>query len=332
MFNFIKSIFAKKYPTGVAADTRSIAEKDLDYLHEEIAGAPTPVYKIGLSNLNEYPMENQNQTQSCVAHGVTLAITKGDPRLSKMFLYRFRFNYPQPGMALQDAGAIAKNIGSCLYSTLPNLNTEEMANNIGISASEKEEAAKNKIDSYVQLKNFDIDTIASLVGQGTPVAIVIYATYREWAVQFPQILDNPAFSTAPVRHCVCVVDAFILNNKKYLKIQDSAWFGGMSTRYVSEEFIANRCYGAIYFTKLTPGTAQKPVYYFDYDLKQGDNDKEIEFLQKRLMYEGTFPLTQTPTGFFGGITLKAVKEYQTKHNIPSTGFVGPITRRRLNNS
>lgn len=332
MFNYFLSIFKKKYPTGVAVDTRAQADKDLDYLHEEIAGDAVPVYKSGMTGLNQYPDENQNQTQSCVAHASTIAYTKGDPRLSKMFFYRFRSNYPQAGMALQDAGSIAKNIGSCLYQTLPNMQTEEQANQIGVSTAETTEASMHKVKNYVQIQNPTIDAITSVINQGNPVAILIYSSYREWATQFPQLLDNVSFTTAPVRHCICVVDAFTLNGRKYLKIQDSAWFGGMSIRYISEEFLAARCYGAIYFIKLDPATSPKPTYHFGYDLKQGDNNEEVEYLQKRLMYEGTFPAVQAPTGFFGGITLKAVKDYQTKHNIPSTGFVGPITRARLNNS
>lgn len=333
MFNFIKSLFQKKYFTGLIEDPRPESAKAEDYLHEEIAGASVPVYKTGMSNLNDCPDENQNQTSSCVAHGCTLADTGGSPRLSKMFVYRKRQNYPQEGMWLQNAGDILKNSGSCLYSTLPNVQTEAIANAMTLSSPQIEEASKNKIYKYVQIQTpNDIDKLASIISQGYKVAILIYASYKEWSKAYPSLEDNTTYDKAVVRHCICGIDAFIDNGTKFIKIKDSAPFGGISTRYLSEAFIKARCYGGIYFTKLEPGTVEKPDHVFNQDMRQGDKNDEVTFLQKRLMYEGTFPLTQTPTGLFGGITLKAVMDYQKAHGIPWTGFVGPMTRARLNAS
>lgn len=330
MFNFIKSLFQKKHPTGLIPDPRPVSEKELDYLHEEIAGDVVPVYKVGMTNLNHYPEENQNFTSSCVAHGVTLGATKGSPRLSKMFTYRQRANFPLEGMWLQNAGEILKNTGACLYQTLPNTNLESEANNIVISDATKKEAADHKVTNYIQIQNPTIDKIASVINQGYPVAIIIYGSIKEWSKEFPTLEDNPTMANAAVRHCIAAVDAFTIGNTKYLKIQDSAWFGGYKVRYLSEDFIKARCYGAMYTITLEPATYPKPNHVFTYDIGQRDSGPEVVWLQKRLQYEGTFPKTQDCTGLFAGITLKAVKDYQTRYGIPSTGFVGPITRRRLN--
>lgn len=332
IFAWIQSFFRKKYPTGLILDPRFESEKALDYLHEEIAGAATPVYKIDdKASLNQFPEENQNQTFSCVAHGSTLAMTQGNPRLSKMMFYRSRQNYPNEGMWLQDAGRIAKNIGACLYQTLPNVYSETEANNINISDAQKVDASQNKVGNYIQIQNFnDIDTLASIVTPTRPVVIIIYASYREWSQEYPDAFDNTTLATAPIRHCVAVVDAYMENGMKYLKIQDSAHFGGLSVRYLSEDFVLKRVYGAMYFMKLTPGPSPKPDYIFNANLRQGDSNEEVTMLQKRLMYEGLFPVAQSATGYFGGITLKAVKDYQAKHGIPTTGFVGVITRAQLN--
>lgn len=330
MFNFIKALFQQNHYTGLIPDPRKESDKALDYLHEEIAGDVAPVYKQGLLNLNQYPDENQNYTSSCVAHGCTLASTKGSPRLSKMFLYRNRANFPNEGMWLQNAGDILKNSGSCLYETLPNVNTEILANNIAISDAAKQEAANNKVTSYVQIADPTIDKIASVINQGKPVAIIIYASFKEWSKAYPSLEDNPPMAIAPIRHCIGVVDAFIDNGIKFLKIQDSAWFGGINVRYLSEDFIKARCYGAIYFTTLLPAPSPKPDHIFNIDMRQGDSSAEVVFLQKRFMYEGFFPAIQTPTGYFGGITLKAVMDYQKAHGLPWFGFVGPMTRQVLN--
>ncbi|MCX6752837.1 MAG: peptidoglycan-binding domain-containing protein [Candidatus Nomurabacteria bacterium] len=58
------------------------------------------------------------------------------------------------------------------------------------------------------------------------------------------------------------------------------------------------------------------------DLKQTMSGADVTCLQTKLAV--------TPaTGYFGNITLAAVKAYQTAHGIPSTGFVGPLTRASL---
>jgi len=37
----------------------------------------------------------------------------------------------------------------------------------------------------------------------------------------------------------------------------------------------------------------------------------------------------SPSGYFGLLTLAAVKDFQTAHGISPTGFVGPITRAKI---
>lgn len=40
--------------------------------------------------------------------------------------------------------------------------------------------------------------------------------------------------------------------------------------------------------------------------------------------------TSSPTNYFGDKTLAAVKKYQLSNSLPDTGFVGPLTRGKLN--
>ena len=39
-----------------------------------------------------------------------------------------------------------------------------------------------------------------------------------------------------------------------------------------------------------------------------------------------------PTGFFGALTFASVRRYQQVHNMPTTGYVGPMTRVALNST
>lgn len=75
---------------------------------------------------------------------------------------------------------------------------------------------------------------------------------------------------------------------------------------------------------------------YDHDLYQGLTDNDVKRLQVQLNKN---PATQiAPSGagstgqettYFGSLTFAAVKKYQTLNSIPSTGYVGPLTRAAL---
>jgi len=62
---------------------------------------------------------------------------------------------------------------------------------------------------------------------------------------------------------------------------------------------------------------------FTMDLKLGMKNDDVKTLQIKL---GVTPAT----GYFGPLTLAAVKKFQAENGIPTTGYVGPLTRTALN--
>lgn len=66
----------------------------------------------------------------------------------------------------------------------------------------------------------------------------------------------------------------------------------------------------------------------DQNLKYGVKNDSVFELQEYLISKGL--LNSSPSGFFGSLTLKAVKEYQTSKGLPSTGYVGALTRAEIN--
>lgn len=66
----------------------------------------------------------------------------------------------------------------------------------------------------------------------------------------------------------------------------------------------------------------------DMNLKYSMRGQEVSELQDFLIDKGF--LTTTPSGFFGLLTLKAVKAYQLSEGLPGTGFVGLMTRTVIN--
>ncbi len=71
------------------------------------------------------------------------------------------------------------------------------------------------------------------------------------------------------------------------------------------------------------------TYRFARNIKLGTKGNDVLELQKKLRKEGFFTYP-TNTGYFGPVTLRAVRAYQKAHGIDQTGFVGPITRKSLN--
>lgn len=351
LFSIIAYLFSRKHFTGVSIDTRSQIEKQKDYMHEEshLASVSVPSYDNQKIVSSPYIIENQNQTSSCVAHGVTLAagiyfndVVGVFRRFSKMFVYRQRSNYPDGGMWLQEAFEIIRKNGSCLYNTLPNPTTEAQANSIIITQTQRDEAIANKVPEYFTIQNpNDIDTLCAVAQQGIPVSIIIYSSYREWSSIIVTILDSVGFRTAPVRHCICVLpkSGFRENGKRYLTIQDSAWFGGYYLRHVDEDFIKSRVYGAAYWKPyIAPPVMAKPSYSFKYPLSYGSKGADVVALQNILIYEQLIP-ADLNTGNYLGRTQAGVKALQEKYAseilIPlgmtsGTGVVGLATLKWLN--
>jgi len=67
------------------------------------------------------------------------------------------------------------------------------------------------------------------------------------------------------------------------------------------------------------------------NLHLGLKNDEVACLQQALkdQGEGIYP-EGLVTGYFGSLTKSAVIRFQEKYNIPNTGFVGPLTRQKIN--
>ena len=83
---------------------------------------------------------------------------------------------------------------------------------------------------------------------------------------------------------------------------------------------ASTTLGTTTITAPLTGSSTPPAFAFSFDLKQGMSGNEIIQLQKILTADGSY--TGPVTGYFGPLTLSAVKVYQVKNNLPSTGFDG----------
>ena len=70
--------------------------------------------------------------------------------------------------------------------------------------------------------------------------------------------------------------------------------------------------------------------HFTRAYKRGDKNLEIEHLQEILALEGVSFPENLITGYFGGVTEKALKQFQTKHGLAQSGVIDSATQVKLN--
>jgi peptidoglycan hydrolase-like protein with peptidoglycan-binding domain len=73
-------------------------------------------------------------------------------------------------------------------------------------------------------------------------------------------------------------------------------------------------------------------YRFTFNMSYGTHNAAVLFLQERLRSAGVYPKTAPLSDYFGPITRAALERYQRAQHINPTGFLGPLTRARLNAS
>lgn len=119
--------------------------------------------------------------------------------------------------------------------------------------------------------------------------------------------DNTGMSTGDHLHFGCKPQAWNEVNWSWSNVaQDNGYFGAIDPQPFFDDSV------------------ETPPEPFQRDLKFGlMSDPDVMKLQKIL---GVTPVL----GNFLWLTLSAVKKYQKDHNIPQTGYVGPLTRTTLN--
>jgi len=70
------------------------------------------------------------------------------------------------------------------------------------------------------------------------------------------------------------------------------------------------------------GDTSTATYCWHTNLKYGMRSNDVKLLQEKLGVINT--------GYFGPLTLAAVKNFQAANGVPATGFVGELTRAQLN--
>lgn len=299
---------------GVVLDPRPAYKKALDYQHDDVVGAVTLNWKEKpQSEWKKYTPREQDGSLSCVAQSTAKAMEIiGYGVESAHPIYTRRANFPDGGMWPQNAGEIARTLGTCKESIDISQNLGESKLNLPLTVE-----TPDKILNYVMISNpKDIDKIAEAIELQGNCMLLFHANGNEWT-------SIPTYNGQVVNfgHEVCAVDYFIYQGKKVVLIEDST--GHYSTmdgqhRIITEDFLKARCDGAMYLTPkpIIPPHIFKPV------LKLGSISQEVKYLQIKLGIGAD--------GIFGQKTKEAVMAFQMKHNLRPDGIVGTLTCAELN--
>jgi hypothetical protein len=240
--------------------------------------------------------------------------------------------------------------GIALEALVPSTKmSDEGMDSVVIEPHEKEIAKVFTIGGHVGIPVQDFETVASIIQQTNKgVMVWFYFDRNEWAQEFPKVLKPLGlYDSESLHHSVTAVDFGLIKGKKYIKIEDSAHFGGLSERWISEEFFKARNFYSHYsmnfaFEDDSIVTPFKPKYRFTNPLefipltengrisdlaKNMAQKKDVEALQEILCFEGFFPTNIEPTGYYGAITAKGVYEWQKKHAVTSITELNSIVPR-----
>jgi hypothetical protein len=362
-----------EFKDGAALDTRpdEAKEKDMSQVETVSAAAPVQWVEKKPSEWRNFTKQDQDGSGSCVMQTVRKLAQillwlkeKTKVEFSAAF-YQLRSNRPDGGMIGVEAFDIWKNEGVPLEALVESdhMNDAQM-DAVKIDQYKKDVAKVFRIANHLGLPNGDFERVASTIQQtGKGIMVWFYFTSEEWKANLDKANDFsiPEIKTPTLtiptgsRHSVAAVDFFLYKGKKYILCEDSALFGGVSRRLISEDFFKRRNWFIRYPTTFrfqdstqpqpepTPvpqkptHTFTKPLVFIPLDangnisnLALHESQKaDVVKLQDILRYEGTFPVNVDSTGYYGATTARAVYNYQKKHAVAPAAELDSLQGRRV---
>jgi hypothetical protein len=189
------------------------------------------------------------------------------------------------------------------------------------------EAPKYKIGAYARVDDLTFDGLKKAIRQNG----AILAGFKG---------SNPGWQTAYIRppksgeeiwgHATTLIGW----NKDYI-IGQNSWgesWGDKGKFYMGKDYLPYLIEAWAVLVDLPDDFVQtpKPKHSFAKDLKQGDNNVEVSWLQQCLKYLGVFPQIIDNTGYYGTITVQAVKLFQISYGLSQTGTINASDRSKLN--
>ncbi len=339
LFKFFNKKSDEKYGKGWLID---LPDPEKAYQAKEIFSVfPTPMWKDKpQSEWKKFiPVKNQNGSNGCVSFTTALMLGVENfleeqkfVALSPRGIYARKFVSPDGGMYYSDGLTLGSEIGAPPEVLLPadNKNEAGMRDLSDEKESDRIVAKTYRGGSFIYLPK-DIDSIAGLISTGKAVALGTRFNSGGFSNGVVTLTENGTYG-----HAITGVDYTLWQGEKAIIFQNSwgdSWgFGGLGvlteTQLKGGGFILSAYYQDL---QNKPMTGEKPKLKITAPLlKVGNSGNEVTKLQVMLQYLGYFPINQECTGYYGGITRQAVKDYETKSGLPADGTADADVIKKLN--
>lgn len=361
LFDWFKTPVKLDPGTGANLDTRPETERQKDHSFVETVASANVVNWVEKpeNQWRKFPEQNQNGSSSCVAQtvkkclGIMYWLKHGTfVRFSATHIYQRRSNRPAGGMFGVEAFDLAMKSITLEELVASESMTDGQMDSKKVENYHDEVGKVFTIGGHLGTLNGDIDNIASIIQTtGKGVMVWFYFTAAEWSKLIPVVevglIDERDHRA--LRHSVTAVDYTLYKGKKALIIEDSAHFGGLSRRIITEDFFKKRHYFGRYpmnFRFQGAVSTNKPTYNFSPTkilsfiplnsagqisdpVKNAAQKNDVIALQNILKFEGLFPSNVESTGYFGSMTAKWVLAFQKKHNVDSDASLDPLQGRTV---
>jgi hypothetical protein len=331
-------------------------------------GLPTAVPSSFFIDIENLPVEMQNQIGCCVGCAAAKYKQRLDFVDSTMVMpwsYRFLYSLakcqdgnPDQGTYPRLVGKILKDIGCSTTDTCPDntlLSHEDFVyqrNEANIPQSAKDEAFRAKISGYAFVNN-DIDSIKQAIFNCNGLIMLVQVGKEWWTDSNGSTWDKNRL--LPVQPPVSVVSGHEIyvygyqdtgtDTKIFFRNHWSDKWADRGNGYFLYSQYKKCIVEMITFTDI-PNTLLEQAhntpavfkYEFINNMQFGDQNSEVEALQKALKMEGVY--NYQITGYYGPVTQAAVLAFQLKYNISLSAYeryvlkgskVGPKTLKVLNN-
>ena len=321
----------KKISTGALPskkDKRTIQNKD-------IAFAGTPLVKGGYDYLPT-DIEMQHNVGICTAISMIQNREKANgKRYSPEFQYLLQKKFIDgnwtEGSSVLSALKVAKNYGFLpldlwTYTTETDRElsySEYIAKLQAISDTEVQRLISlcvDKIAGYAQVDQTDPQLIAKAIIDSDSGILCRYGCQKNWWTPSwnPKDIDPLRYAPETSGHAIGMYafDYTEMLKQKLCNTWSSEWDWSGCANIIHSLYPPTECWTTL---------KTNPMFQFTKTLKFGMRDPDVKELQKRLNMSTIFQ-----TGYFGILTLSAVKNYQKSHNLSVDGICGPLTRASLN--
>lgn len=281
-----------------------------------------------IQDVSAIPVKMQGKFGTCGAHAGAFFDSKlqTDKRtsfqdLSPKYLWKqikLIDGFPvDAGTDMRSIFRALQNTGDCDEALLPDTldaTIQEYTDPRALTDAERYNAYQNDIGNYAFIDNPTWDQLRQAIYQNKAVLCLLGIGDGWWKPSWnePDIL--PLKMGNNVGNHFVVLHSY---DEKYVYFRNSwsaAW-GRNGDGYFDISYLPH-------ILEIGTAIALPAPYVFTTNLSFGTTGNAVLQLQKRLGVK--------QTGHFGFLTLAAVMVYQSGHNLPATGYVGPQTRQILN--